>query len=298
VPVVGLLSSRTLHDSEIASASKGLSETDYVVGRTVEIDYRSAHSDFSQLQVLADELVRRPVSVILAVGGTPSAQAAKAATAKIPIVFANGSDPVKLGLVASLNRPGGNITGVSFPADTFGPKQIQLLHEVIPTSSEIGALVNPYNPNAKSEMEDILTTARALALRIKFENVSTDLEMEQAVERLAQPPVHGLMSVADSFFADKGELLVTLAAQYRLPAIMPEPRLVSIGGLMSYSSFREDAIRLAAGYVGRILKGEKPADLPVQESTKIELAINLKTAKTLGITFPLSLLGRADQVIE
>jgi putative tryptophan/tyrosine transport system substrate-binding protein len=260
MPVVGLLSSRTLYDSELAAVRNGLSEFGFVAGGTVEIDYRSADSDYNRLPILADELVRRPVAVIIAVGGTPSAQAAKAATTTIPIVFANGSDPVKLGLVASLNRPSGNITGVTFLASAFGPKHIQLLREAIPNATAVGVLVNPFNPNAKSEMEDILAAARALALRVEFENVSTDREMEQPVGRLAQLPVQGLMCVADSFFADKGELLVKLAAQYRLPAIVPEPRLVSVGALMSYGSLRNDAIRLAGGYAGRILKGEKPAN--------------------------------------
>jgi len=298
IPVVGLLSSRTLDDSELAAIRDGLNEFGYVTGRTVEIEYRSADSNFNRLPTLAAELVRRLVSVIVAVGGTASAEAAKAATTTIPIVFANGSDPVKLGLVASLNRPGGNITGVTFLASTFGAKHIQLLHEAIPDAVAVGILVNSFNPNAKAEMVDIQGAARTLGLQVNFENVSTDAEIEDAVALLAKHPVQALMCADDSFFADKGKLLVALAAQYRLPAILSDRRLVPVGALMSYGSIRNDALRLAAGYAGRILKDEKPADLPVQQATKVELVINLKTAKTLGITIPLSLLGRADEVIE
>jgi putative tryptophan/tyrosine transport system substrate-binding protein len=298
IPVAGLLSSRSLDDSERATIEDGVREFGYVAGRSVEIEYRSADSDFNRLPSLATELVRRPVSVLLAVGGAPSAEAAKAATTTIPIVFTNGSDPVKLGLVASLNRPGGNITGVTFLASTLGAKRIQLLHEAVPNAIAIGILVNPFNPNAKAEMADIQAAARALGLRVYFENVSTDAEMEDAVLRLDQRPVQALTCVADSFFAAKGELLVALAAHYHLPAILPDRALIPVGALMTYGSVRNDALRLAAGYAARILKGEKPADLPVQQATKVELLINLKTARTLGITIPLSLLGRADEVIE
>ena len=298
MPVVGLLSSRSLDDSELAAIRDGLSEFGYVAGRTLEIEYRSADSNFSRLPTLAAELVRRPVSVIIAVGGTASAEAAKAATTTIPIVFANGSDPVKLGLVASLNRPGGNITGVTFLASTFGAKHIQLLHEAMPEATVLGILVNPFNPNAKAETVDIQEAARTLGLQVNFENVSTDAEIEDAVARLARRPVQALMCGVDSFFADKGKLLVALAAQYHLPVILSDRKLVPVGAFMSYGSIRNDALRLAAGYADRILKGEKPADLPVQQATKVQLVINLKTARTLGITVPLSLLGRADEVIE
>jgi len=298
MPVVGLLSSRSLDDSELAAIRDGLSEFGYVAGRTLEIEYRSADSNFSRLPTLAAELVRRPVSVIIAVGGTASAEAAKAATTTIPIVFANGSDPVKLGLVASLNRPGCNITGVTFLASTFGAKHIQLLHEAMPEATVLGILVNPFNPNAKAETVDIQEAARTLGLQVNFENVSTDAEIEDAVARLARRPVQALMCGVDSFFADKGKLLVALAAQYHLPVILSDRKLVPVGAFMSYGSIRNDALRLAAGYAARILKGEKPADLPVQQATKVQLVINLKTARTLGITVPLSLLGRADEVIE
>ena len=298
IPVVGLLSSRSLDDSELAAIRDGLSAFGYVAGRNLEIEYRSADSNFDRLPTLAAELVRRPVFVIIAVGGTASTEAAKAMTTIIPIVFANGSDPVKLGLVASLNRPGGNITGVTFLASTFGAKHIQVLHEAIPDATAVGILVNPFNPNAKAEIADIQEAARTLGLQVNFENVSTDAEIEDAVAHLAGRPVQALMCGVDSFFADKGKLVVALAAQYHLPVIMQDRRLVPVGALMSYGSIRNDALRLAAGYAGRILKGEKPADLPVQEATKVELAVNLKTARTLGITVPLSLLGRADEVIE
>jgi putative ABC transport system substrate-binding protein len=298
IPVVGLLSSRTLDDSELAAIRDGLNESGLVAGRTLEIEYRSADSNFNRLPTLAAELVRRPVSVIIAVGGTASAEAAKAATTTIPIVFANGSDPVKLGLVASLNRPGGNVTGVTFLASTFGAKHIQLLHEAIPDAVAVGILVNPFNPNAKAQIVDIQEAARTHGLQVNFENVSTDAEIEDAVALLARRPVQALMCVVDSFFADKGKLVVALAAEYHLPVIMQDRRLVPVGAFMSYGSIRNDALRLAAGYAGRILKGEKPADLPVQQATKVQLVINLKTARTLGITVPLSLLGRADEVIE
>ena len=299
MPVVGLLSSRSLDESELAAIRDGLSASGYVAGRTLEIEYRSADGNFNRLPTLAAELVRRPVSVIIAVvGGTASAEAAKVTTKTIPIVFANGSDPVKLGLVASLNRPGGNITGITFLASTFGAKHIQLLHEALPEAIAVGILVNPFNPNAKAEIVDIQEAARTLGLEVNFENVSTDAEIEDAVARLARRPVQALMCGVDSFFADKGKLLVALAAQYHLPVILSDRKLVPVGAFMSYGSIRNDALRLAAGYAARILKGEKPADLPVQQATKVQLVINLKTARTLGITVPLSLLGRADEVIE
>jgi len=233
MPVVGLLSSRSLDESELAAIRDGLSASGYVAGRTLEIEYRSADGNFNRLPTLAAELVRRPVSVIIAVGGTASAEAAKVTTKTIPIVFANGSDPVKLGLVASLNRPGGNITGITFLASTFGAKHIQLLHEALPEAIAVGILVNPFNPNAKAEIVDIQEAARTLGLEVNFENVSTDAEIEDAVARLARRPVQALMCVLDSFFADKGKLLVALATQYHLPAIFGDRGLVPVGALMS-----------------------------------------------------------------
>jgi putative tryptophan/tyrosine transport system substrate-binding protein len=242
--------------------------------------------------------VRRQVSVIFAGGGAEPALAAKAATSKIPIVFANGVDPVEVGLVASLSRPGGNITGVTFLINTLGPKELEALHDLRPEASVIAALINPDLATTASQSKDIEIAARALGLQVRVLHASTEREIETVFESIRQVRSGGLVIGANAFFFSRRNQFVELATRYSIPTIYPWREAAVGGGLMSYGASVTDAYRLAGTYTGRILKGVKPADLPVQQSSNTELVINLKTAKTLGVTFPQSLLGRADEVIE
>jgi putative ABC transport system substrate-binding protein len=299
IPVIGLLSARSLATDTplIAVIRQGLNETGFVEGKNVAIDYRWTEGRYDRLAGLAADLVRRQVAVIVVIGGDPAALAAKAATATIPIVFNSGTDPVKLGLVSSLNRPGGNLTGVSFLSSLLLAKQLELLRELVPAATTIGFLVNPDNPNTEVRTREMQEIVRAVGRQLHVVRASAEGELESALAT-AQQRAGALVIAADPFFVDRRDQLVALAARYALPASYPFREDAMAGGLMSYGTSSTDTYRQVGIYTGRILKGEKPTDLPVQQSTKVEFVINLKTAKALGLTFPLTLLGRADEVIE
>ena len=298
IPVVGFLNGASAWEfAHLAAAFRqGLSETGYVEGRNVLVEYRWAEGHYDRLPILVADLVRRQVAVIAANG--PAAVAAKAATATIPIVFNTGVDPVELGLVASLNHPGGNLTGVTDLAQELGPKRLELLHELVPTATVVAVLVNPSYPGAEILLRDLQVAARTLALQIHVLHASTEHELDTAFASLVQLRAGALVIGPDSFFNSRSELLAALTVRHAVPAIFQYREFAAAGGLMSYGGSITDQYRLVGAYTGRILKGEKPADLPVQQSTKIELIINMKTAKALGLTFPITLLGRADEVIE
>jgi putative tryptophan/tyrosine transport system substrate-binding protein len=300
LPVIGFLSSRAPDDAPelLAAFLQGLKDADFVEGQNVTIEYRFAGNHNERLPALAADLVHRQVNVIAA-PTTPAALAAKAATATIPIVVATAGDPVQLGLVASLNRPGGNLTGVTLLFVEVAAKRLELLHELIPTASVIGMLVNPANPPiAEANASAVLSAAHSLGLELHVLKASTDRDFDGVFANLIQLRAGGLVIGGDPFFTGRQEQLAALAARHAVPTVYENREFVAAGGLMSYGGNLPDAYRLAAVYATRILKGEKPADLPVQQSTKVELFLNLKTAKALGITAPLSLLGRADEVIE
>ena len=277
----------------------GLSETGYVDGHNVAIEYGWAEGRIDRLPAMAADLVRRQVAVIAATS-TPAALAAKAATTTIPIVFETGTDPVRLGLVASLNRPGGNVTGVTQISVEVAPKQLELVHELLPTARVMALLVNPADPTlAEANSSAFLSAAHTLGLELHVLNASTEGDFDAVFAKLVQLRAGGLVIGGDPFFTSRsGEQLAALALRHAVPAVYKGREFVAAGGLMSYGSDVSDSYHLAGTYTGRILKGDKPADLPIQQATKIELIINLKTAKTLGLTVPLSLLGRADEVIE
>jgi putative ABC transport system substrate-binding protein len=277
---------------------RGLKEVGFVEGQNVNIEYRSAENDYDRLPSLVDELIGQHVALIFANSSTPAALAAKAATTAIPIVFTVGVDPVKYGLVASLARPGGNITGVTFLTSELATKQLEVAHLLLPNASSMGVLVNPKNQYAETDIENIQDAALLLKKKILVLKVDADRDFDAAFATFVQQGARVLIVPGDSFFYSQRETFVALAARYALPAIYAQREFADSGGLMSYGANIAEANRLAGGYVGRILKGEKAADLPVQEVTKLEFVINLKTAKALGIAVPLPLLGRADDVIE
>jgi putative ABC transport system substrate-binding protein len=299
MPVIGLLGSATAKEwaQSVAAFHGGLSETGFAEGRDVSIEYRWAENQYDRLPSLAAELSYRQVSVIAAFT-TPSAIAAKAATAIIPIVFTTIADPVQMGLVASLNRPGGNLTGVTFLNVEIVPKMLELLHEVVPTATTMGALVNPTNPNADNWSASLQAAARTLRLELHVLKVSTDGDIDRAFSSLIPLRIGGLVIVNDFFIITREERLAVLALRHKVPTIFQTRASVVAGGLMSYAGSASEAYRQAGVYTGRVLKGEKPTDLPVQQATKVELIINLKTATALGLTIPLPLIGRADEVIE
>ena len=276
---------------------QGLSETGYVEGRNVAIEYRSADGQYDRLPALAADLVRRKVNVIAATG-TPTGPPAKAATTTIPIVFVTGSDPVEQGLVASLNRPGGNLTGATTLAVELGQKRLELLREVVPKATLIGVLVDPTGPNLKTVLRDLQEAARILGLPIHVLHASSERGFDTVFATLARLRAGALVIGTDTFFNSQSGKLAALTVRHAVPAIYHYREFVAAGGLMSYAGSITDAYRVAGVYTGRIIKGEKPSDLPVQQSTKAELFINLKTAKALGITVPQSVLVRADEVIQ
>ena len=300
LPVIGFLDAGSADAAAHYAAAfrEGLRETGYVVGRDVAIEYRWAEGRFDRLPILTADLVRRQVAVIVAGGGAPAALAAKAATATIPIVFQMGDDPVKFGLVPSLNRPGGNITGQAAQNAELGPKRLELLHEVVPAATTLVLLVNPTNPNAETQLRDLHAAARTLGLQLQVLQASVEREIDTAFASLLQLQARGLTIGHDPFFNTQTERLAALALRHTMPSIYQFREFAAAGGLMSYGTDFADAYRQSGVYAGRILKGEKPGDLPVLQPTKFELFANLKTAKALGLTIPLPLLGRADEVIE
>jgi len=301
MPVIGYIGtgSRESDAFRLPSFHHGLSESGYVEGRNVTIEYRWADGHNDRLPALAAELVRQQVSVIAVPASTPGALAAKAATTAIPIVFYIGLDPVELGLVASLHRPGGNVTGVTGWNVTVGPKRLELLHEVIPRAKVIGLLVNPTSPElAHADLKEQRAAAQTLGLKLDFLHASTDHDLDTVFPSLIERGIGGLVVGTDSFFNTRKEEIAALSVHHRVPTIHQYREFAAAGGLMSYGTETSDLSRQVGVYTGRILKGEKPAEMPVQQATRVELTINLKTAKVLGLTFPLSLLGRADEVIE
>jgi putative ABC transport system substrate-binding protein len=297
VPLIGLLAGAQLDDRLLSAVRQGLKEAGYVEGRNVAIKYRTADGRFNRLPGLAAELVADPVAVIVAFA-PPAAVAAKAATGTIPIVFVTGADPVELGLVSSLNRPGGNVTGVTFLVTALGAKRLELLRELVPSAKIVGLLVNPANPTSEFQTTDTQAAARALGIELVIRNARGESDIYSAFESLAQERVNAVIIGTDQLFTSRRDQLVALAARHALPAIYYLREFVEAGGLISYGASSTDAYRLTGGYVGRILKGEKPADLPVQQMVKFELAINASTAKALGIEVPPTLLAIADEVIE
>ena len=297
VALIGLLAGTQLDDRMLSAVRQGLKEAGYVEGRNVAIKYRTADGRFSRLPGLAAELVADPVAVIVAFA-PPAAVAAKAATGTIPIVFVTGADPVELGLVSSLNRPGGNVTGVTFLVTSLGAKRLELLRELVPSAKLVGFLVNPVNPTSEAQVTDTQAAARALGIELVVRNARSESDIDGAFESLAQQRVNAVIIAADQLFTSRRDQLIALAARHALPAIYYLREFADAGGLISYGASITDAYRLTGGYVGRILKGEKPADLPVQQTVKFELAINLKTAKALGLTVPLIMQMTADEVIE
>jgi putative tryptophan/tyrosine transport system substrate-binding protein len=300
LPVIGLLSPRSpVVDAALISVIRqGLNDTGFVEGRNVALDYRWADGQYDRLAALAADLVHRQVAVIVALGGETSALAAKTTTASIPIVFLVGSDPVKSGLVSRLNRPGGNITGVSSFIFDLEPKRLGLMRELRPDATTIAVLVNPNSPNAEMQVNDIQIAARSVGQQVDILRASTIREIDAAFARLAQMRVDALLVAGDPFFFNRVSQLVVLATRHAILALYSRREFVAIGGLMSYGATADEGYRTAGVYAGRILKGEKPGDLPIQLPTKFELVINLSTARALGIDLPATVLARADEVIE
>jgi putative ABC transport system substrate-binding protein len=299
MPVIGFVNSasRQGYARPLSAFLKGLGETGYVEGHNVAIEYRWGDGHYDRLPSFVADLVQRKVNV-LAATSTPAAIAARAAMTTIPIVFTTSGDPVKLGLVDSLSRPGGNVTGASQLNVEVAPKRLELMHELIPAATSISLLVNPTNPLAEPVSKELSSAAAALGLKLQIVRAKSEQDFGTLFENLAQLRTEALVIGTDVFFNSRSEHIAALALRYHIPAIYQYHEFTDGGGLMSFGGSIEESYRLAGIYTGRILKGEKPADLPVQEVTKVELYINLKTAKTLGITFPLSMLGRADEVIE
>jgi putative tryptophan/tyrosine transport system substrate-binding protein len=301
-PVIGFLNSGSPGERThlVAAFHQGLGETAYVDGRNVTIEYRWAQGRYDRLPALADELVRQQAAVITATGDTVSPRAAKAATTTIPIIFVMGGDPVAAGLVPSFNRPGGNITGVSLVASALAElvaKQLELLHELAPKAVVVGILLNP-RPSSEVDLSQLQSVARSKGLELVVLRANTDRDIEAAFAALVQKHAEALLIEPDVFFLDRREQLVALAARHAIPAVYSRREYAAIGGLMSYGTSLADAYRQAGIYTGRVLKGEKPADLPVLQPTKFELVINLKAAKALGLKVPLTLQVAADEVIE
>jgi putative ABC transport system substrate-binding protein len=300
MPVIGFMSPRAPEDSQhlLAAFQKGLAEGGFIEGRNVTIEYRWARGDYSRLPALSQELVKRQVDVLLGIGGDPSALAAKAATSTIPIVFGMGGDPVKAGLVDSFNRPGGNATGIVFQTSDIEPKRIDLLQELVPGGALLGAILNPKYPPAAGQLEDIERASRQIGRRVFVVKASNDAELDTAFAAVVRERVGALLVAADPYFDSRRNRIIAFAAQSRLPAIYQFREYAVAGGLISYGPSLTEGYRQYGIYAGRILKGAKPADLPVVQPTKFDFVINLKTAKALGFDIPPMLLARADEVIE
>jgi putative ABC transport system substrate-binding protein len=298
-PVVGFLHSATLQSrrESVAAFLNGLGEAGYGDGRNVTIEFRWAHNDISRLPALAADLVQRNVAVLFA-GGPPPARAAKAATTTIPIVFTTGDDPVTTGLVTSLNRPGGNITGVHFFLNVIESKRLGLLHELVPSAGRVGVLINPQSANIDEQLGDLRAAANAIGWQLVTARAAIAPEVDSAIAELVRSQVKALLVTSNPFFNSQRDQLVALAARHALPAIYGLREFAAAGGLMSYGTSQPDAYYQAGLYTGRILKGESPGELPVMQSTKFEFVINLKTAASLGLTIPPTLLARAEEVIE
>jgi putative tryptophan/tyrosine transport system substrate-binding protein len=302
IPVVGFLSNASPGafpgTANAPAFRQGLKETGFVEGQNVSVEYHWAEEQYDRLPALASGLVRRQVAVIVA-AGTPALLAAKAATTTIPIIFATVVDPVEAGFVASLNRPGGNLTGWAITNIELGPKQLELLHELVPTAISIALLVNAADPIlAEPTTKTVQAAARRLGVQLHVLNASTDQEIDAAFATLVQLQAGGLVIGPDNFFNSRSEQFAALALRHKIPTIYQYREFAAAGGVMSYGGSLGDAYRLIGAYCGRVLKGEKPADLPVQQPTKFELAINLRTAKALGLTVPQTLLVAADELIE
>jgi putative ABC transport system substrate-binding protein len=299
MPVIGFLHGASLESrrDEVTAFHRGLGETSHVEGQTVAIEYRWAEGKYDRLPALVADLVERQVGVIT-VFGTAAALVAKAATSTMPIVFLVGGDPIPLGLVSSLNRPGGSITGVTPLNDELAPKLLELLHDLVPKAESIGYLVNPNNATSANLSRQAKGAERTIGQRVHFLNASSESDFEPAFATLAEIRAGGLCIQGDTFFNGRRKQLVALAAHHSIPTVYAFRDYVTAGGLMSYGTSLRDAYRQVGLYAGRILDGEKPGELPVQQSVKVELVINMNTARTLGLNLPLSLMGRADEVIE
>ncbi|HXT04187.1 MAG TPA: ABC transporter substrate-binding protein [Casimicrobiaceae bacterium] len=298
--LIGFLSARSPDESTelVAAFREGLREAGFVEGQNLLIEYRWAEGRYDRLRALAAELVGLRVALLFTAGGPVSVLAAKAATSTIPIVFSGAADPVRLGLVSDLNRPGGNVTGMSLFTLTLVPKSVEMLHELLPTATVAAYLANPSSPSTKVETQEAQATASTLGIQLHVLNARTEGELDKAFASLGNLGARGLVVPADAFFDSHRDRLVALSARYAVPAIYPWRDCVVAGGLMSYGTSLTDSYRRAGIYAGRILKGERPADLPVQQPTKFELAINLKTAKSLGLTVPPSILLRVDEAVQ
>ncbi len=300
MPVIGFLSSRSPGEAAllVAAFRQGLNETGYIEGQNLAIEYRWAEGHYDRLPALAADLVERKVAVIAALGGTPSARSAKNATPTIPIVFSMGDDPVAIGLIASLARPGGNLTGLSFLVTELTPKRLELLIELVPQAKMIALLINPANTGAERSVRETQEAARAKGVQLPILKAGTESEIDAAFSSLVQLQAGALVVQADPFLDGQREQLVALAARHAVPAIYGFREFAASGGLITYGTSLTAVYRQVGTYVGNILKGANPADLPVQQPTKFELVVNLKTAKALGLTVPQSILARADEVIE
>jgi putative ABC transport system substrate-binding protein len=301
MPIVGFLSNASpgVYETRLSAFRQGLKEAGYVEGQNLAIEYRWAEGHNDRLPTLATELVRRGLTVLVAGGGTPTAVAAKGATTTVPVVFAVAVDPVKSGLVASMIRPGGNLTGITNLGVEIGPKRLEILREILPTASTMAVLINPANPTAAEPyLQDLRPVAHRLGVQLHVLNASTDRDCDTAFASLAQLRASALLIMPDVFFTTRAEQLAALSLRYAVPAIYEYRPFAAAGGLLSYGSDEVEYYRLVGVYTAKILKGEKPGNLPVVQSTKVELIINLKTAKALGLNVPQPLVGRADEVIE